>query len=78
MSKAQGNNAGHGGDKQNQPISLMERVLKLEKKQDAFNVCLNFSGARGVEVGGGDRKTGFKYKQLRLEIKGNLTDHLYY
>lgn len=78
FSLAQGNNTGYGGDKQNKPVSLMERVLKLEKKQDAFNVYLNFSGAGGVELSGGNRKTGFACKQLRLEIKGNLTDHLYY
>lgn len=78
FSLAQGNNKGYGGDKQNKPVSLMERVLKLEKKQDAFNVYLNFSGAGGVELNGGNRKTGFACKQLRLEIKGNITDHLYY
>lgn len=75
---AQGGNAGYGGDYQKGEPSLAERVLNLEKKQDAFNVFLNFSGAGGVEVGGGNGKTGFRCKQLRLEIKGNLTDHLYY
>ena len=75
---AQGNNIGYGGDEQNKSVSLTERLLKMEKKQDAFNVFLNFSGAGGVEVGDGENKTGFKCKQLRLEIKGNLTDHLYY
>ncbi|MGM9833504.1 MAG: porin [Candidatus Limisoma sp.] len=75
---SQGGNTGYGGDEQTEFVSLTERVLKIEKKHDAFNLYLNFSGAGGVEVGGGDRKTGFKCKQLRLEIKGNLTNHLYY
>ena len=78
MMYSQGNNTGYGGDEQNKSVSLTERVLKMEKKHDAFNVYLNFSGAGGVEIGEGDRKTGFTCKQLRLEIKGNLTDHLYY
>ena len=75
---AQGNNTGYGGDDNNQSASIAERVLKIEKKQDAFNLYLNFSGAGGIEIGGGDNKSGFKCKQLRLEIKGNLTKHLYY
>ena len=75
---AQGNNTGMGGDTYPPSEALAERVLHLEKKQDAFNVYLNFSGAGGVELADGDNTTGFKCKQLRLEIKGNLTDHLYY
>ncbi len=75
---SQGNNTGYGGDEHDKSVSLTERVLKMEKKHDAFNVYLNFSGAGGVELSEGDRKTGFTCKQLRLEIKGNLTDHLYY
>lgn len=75
---AQGNNTGMGGDEQDSSPSLAERVMNIEKKQDAFNVYLNFSGAGGAEFGEGDNKTGFRCKQLRLEIKGNITDHLYY
>ena len=75
---AQGGNIGYGDDAHDRSVSLADRVLKLEKKHDAFNVYLNFSGAGSVEMGNGDNKTGFKCKQLRLEIKGNLTDHLYY
>lgn len=72
----QDSNTRYGGDDKNLSSTLVERVLKMEKKQDAFYVCLNFSSAGGIEVGGGDNKTGFKCKQLRLEIKGTLTDHL--
>lgn len=77
-SYAQGGNIGMGGDGQNDLESLAERVLNIERKDEAFNVFINFSGAGGVEIGGGNGKTDFKCKQLRLEIKGNLTDHLYY
>ena len=37
---AQGNNTGMGGDHEG-CTSLAERVLKLEKKNDAFNVYIN-------------------------------------
>ncbi|MBR1504310.1 MAG: porin [Prevotella sp.] len=75
---AQGGNIGMGGDDHDRSVSLANRVLKLENARDVFNVYLNFSGAGGVELDEGDNRTGFRCKQLRLEIKGNLTDHLYY
>lgn len=75
---ASGDNIGYGDTDQPGTESLAERVFQIEKKQNAFNVYLNFSGAGGVEAGGGDGKTGFKCRQLRLEIKGNITDRLYY
>ena len=75
---SQGGNIGMGGDTDNSVASLADRVLKLEGKQDLFNVYLNFSAGAGVELADGNNKTGFKCKQLRLEIKGNLTDHIYY
>ena len=37
---AQGNNTGMGGEDDDTP-SIAERVLKLEKKTDAFNLYLN-------------------------------------
>lgn len=75
---AQSGNTGMGDDDSGSMTSLAERVLKMEKKQDAFNVYLNFSGAGSVGFGEEDDKAGFKCKQLRLEIKGNLTDRFYY
>lgn len=77
MLLAQGNNTGMGGDELGGYSSLAERIFKLENNQNAFNVYLNFSSAGFV---GFDEahKTGFNCKQLRLEVKGNLTNHLYY
>lgn len=75
---AQGNNTGMGGDDQDSTPSLAERVLRMENKHDAFHVYLNFSSAGMADLKGDDGKTGFRCKQLRLEIKGNLTDRLYY
>ena len=67
-----------GGDDEDAEPSLAERVLKMENKHDAFNVYLNYSAAGIAESGSGDDKVGFRCKQLRLEIKGNLTEHIYY
>lgn len=75
---SQGGNVGMGGDMGDSTKSLANRILKIERKNDIFNVYLNFSAGAGVELAGGNNKTGFKCKQLRLEIKGYLTDHLYY
>lgn len=74
---AQGNNTGYGEEKYNIE-SLAERVFKLEKKQDYCNVYINFNacGQFGHDPDGWFGN--FKCKQLRLEIKGNITDHLYY
>lgn len=78
MIYSQGSNAGYGGDEQNKFRSLTERIFKIEKKHDAFNLYLNFSYAGSVNFGEGVKHTGFDCKQLRLELKGNLTNHLYY
>lgn len=43
-----------------------------------FNVYLNFSGAAVAGLDTEDGTGGFRCKQLRLEVKGNLTDHFYY
>jgi len=74
---AQGNNTGMGGNDGDYE-SLAQRVLKLEKKNDAFNVYFNYAAAGRVSEQDGTWKTGFTNKQLRLEIKGNITDKLYY
>lgn len=74
---AQGNNTrmgGNDGDYQ----SLAERVLKLEKKNDAFNVYFNYAASARATDNGDYWSTGFANKQLRLEIKGNITDKLFY
>lgn len=59
--------------------SLAEEVAKLQKHNDMFNVYFNYAASAQVQSDA-DRKwsTNFENKQLRLEIKGNLTDKLYY
>ena len=75
---AQGNNTGYGDDNTKPFTSIAERILKIEKKQDVFNVFLNFSYAGEIGLGNINNITRFKCKQFRLEIKGNITDRLYY
>ncbi len=76
---AQGSNIGMGGS-DGDVVSLAERVAKLEKKSDAFNLYFNYAASFQAEHNGltNDRTSRFGNKQLRIEIKGNLTDRLYY
>lgn len=71
-------NHGYGGD-DGHFKSLAEEVTKLKKNSDMFNVYLNTAASVQVETDNEHEwSTGFKNKHLRLEIKGNLTDKLYY
>lgn len=71
-------NHGYGGD-DGHFKSLAEEVTKLKKSSDMFNVYLNTAASAQVETDHEHEwSTGFKNKHLRLEIKGNLTDKLYY
>jgi hypothetical protein len=71
-------NHGYGGD-DGHFKSLAEEVTKLKKSNDMFNVYLNTAASAQVETDHDHEwSTGFKNKHLRLEIKGNLTDKLYY
>lgn len=71
-------NHGYGGD-DGHFKSLAEEVTKLKKSSDMFNVYLNTAASAQVETDNDHEwSTGFKNKHLRLEIKGNLTDKLYY
>ena len=71
-------NHGYGGD-DGHFKSLAEEVTKLKKSSDMFNVYLNTAASAQVETDHDHEwSTGFKNKHLRLEIKGNLTDKLYY
>lgn len=71
-------NHGYGGDNGHFK-SLAEEVTKLKKSNDMFNVYLNTAASAQVETDNEHEwSTGFKNKHLRLEIKGNLTDKLYY
>ena len=74
---AQGNNTrmgGQDGDYQ----SLSERIFKLEKKNDAFNVYFNYAASAQASAYDGEWTSHFANKQLRLEIKGNITDKIFY
>ena len=76
---AQGGNTrmgGNDGDYQ----SLAERVAKIEKKNDMFNLYFNYAASFQAEHNSLSDEWGTKFanKQLRIEIKGNLTDKLYY
>lgn len=71
-------NHGYGGD-DGHFKSFAEEVTKLKKSNDMFNVYLNTAASAQVETDNEHEwSTGFKNKHLRLEIKGNLTDKLYY
>ena len=71
-------NHGYGGD-DGHFKTLAEEVTKLKKSSDMFNVYLNTAASVQVETDNEHQwSTGFKNKHLRLEIKGNLTDKLYY
>ncbi len=76
---AQGGNTSMGGE-EGDFDSLTERVLKLEKKTDAFQVYFNYAGAlQSGEMGANAPwTTKFTNKQLRLEIKGTINNHLFY
>ena len=74
-----GANIGMGGS-EGDYASLAEKVAKIEKKNDAFNVYFNYAASFQAERNSlvDEWHTGFANKQLRLEIKGNIGDHLFY
>ena len=74
-----GANIGMGGS-EGSYASLAEKVAKIEKKNDAFNVYFNYAASFQAERNSlvDEWHTGFANKQLRLEIKGNIGDHLFY
>lgn len=76
---AQGNNIGMGGG-DGDIQSIHERITKLEKKNDMFNLYFNYAASFQAEHNSLSDEWGNKFanKQLRIEIKGNLTDKLYY
>lgn len=76
---AQGNNIGMGGG-DGDIQSIHERITKLEKKNDMFNLYFNYAASFQAEHNSLSEEWGTKFanKQLRIEIKGNLTDKLYY
>ncbi len=81
LALAQGGNTGMGIEMSGQE-SFFERLSALEKRSDAFNLYLNFAGSYQVENGNELVQTPwngqFRARDLRLEIKGTLTDRIYY
>lgn len=74
---AQGGNTGMGGS-DDPTVSLTEKIIGLEKKNDAFNVYINYAFGGQTRPEGSSWHSAFVGKQLRLEFKGNLTEKLYY
>ncbi len=59
--------------------SLFEKITHLEKKTDMFNVYMNMQGSFNVFFNNDEvDQTAFRMDQLRLEVKGNITDRIYY
>ena len=59
---AQGNNSGQGGDDKDIQ-SIAQRVLKLEKSSEAFNVFLNLHTSYQERFDGDDQGGSFKGSQ---------------
>lgn len=60
--------------------TLFEKITKLEKKTEWFNVFLNMQGSFNIYFNNNEKvdQTAFRMDQLRLEVKGNITDRIYY
>lgn len=61
--------------------SLFERVAKMEKKQDWFNLYLNMQGSFDAEFNYGENgfnQGRFYMRQFRIEATGHVTDWLWY
>ena len=62
--------------------ALFEEITGIKKKTDAFNLYLNtqtnfnmnWDGTGGTDFTGGN----FRFKQLRIEMRGNINDWLSY
>lgn len=64
---------------QNTEKSLAERLNLVEKQNDAFNFYLNMQNRGNVEfMNGSFSKAYFKNEQLRLEMRGSITDMISY
>lgn len=62
-----------------QSNTLAEQVKQLKQKVEWLNVYLNMQGSFDIYLNDNpNEKTAFKMNQLRLEVKGNVTDKIYY
>ena len=77
----QGGNTGMG-EERTEFESIAKRLFKLEKKSNAFNLYINYAGSftsqNGDESAFSGWQSAFRARDLRLEIKGELTDAIYY
>lgn len=74
---AQGNNTRDGGP-DGDFKSLYELVSKQQKKNEAFNLFINYQASFREGLDAGSAGSFFNAKQFRLEIKGNVGEHLFY
>lgn len=75
---AQGHNTRMGGEDEDTE-SLAARIFNLEKKTDAFNFHINFASSLMAEDGKhGEWDTRFICRDLRLDIKGDITPRVFY
>ena len=62
--------------------TLFERVSKIEKKQDYFNLYLNMHGAFDTKFNydgvNGFNQGAFYMRQFRIEATGRVNDWLWY
>lgn len=58
--------------------SLLDKIQALELKNNKFNVYFNFQSSFDAIHTINGWETSFKARQLRLEMKGDLTQKLYY
>ena len=76
---AQGDNTRMGGDENDDTESLAERIFNLEKKTDAFNFNINFASSLVADDDDhGEWDTRFMCRDLRLDIKGDITPKVFY
>lgn len=65
------------------PTTLFEQITKTEKKTDWINVFLNMQGSFNLYFKQDQwtertDRASFRMGQLRLEVKGNITDRIFY
>ena len=58
--------------------SLFEQVTNIQKKQDCFHLYLNMNGSADANFQNGFNDGEFKMHELRIEMKGKVTDWLSY
>lgn len=75
---AQGYNHNIGEDSLNNYESLANKLFKIEKKHDAFNVWLNYAASFQTTDATDKWETRFANRDIRIEITGNITDRLSY